>query len=76
MKTRHKLLLETIGGVFDEEEYANWLVTKFSWILPTIVFCGGLVDIFLIWLYMNFGHPWKQILLNENSEKISKDCQT
>ena len=72
---RHKLLLETIGGVFDEEEYAYWLVIKLPWILPTIILCGGLIDIFLIWCYMIFAHPLKQILSSENNLKISEDCQ-
>ena len=73
MKERHELLLVTIGGVFDEEEYAYWLVTEFSWILPTIVFCGGLVDIFLIWCYMKFAHPWKDILSQEKLTQRDKD---
>ena len=42
------MTLRYIGfeGVFYEEEYTFWLVTKLSWILPTIVLCGGLADIF------------------------------
>ena len=73
MKERHELLLETIGGVFDEEEYAYWLVTEFSWILPTIVLCGGLLDILLIGFYMKFAHPWKDILSQEKVTQTSKD---
>ena len=69
MKERHELLLITIGGVFDEEEYAYWLVTEFSWILPTIVLCGGLLDLLLIGFYMNFAHPWKDILSSKQSLK-------
>ena len=69
MKEQHELLLVTIGGIFDEEEYAYWLVTEFSWILPTIVLCGGLLDLLLIGFYMKFAHPWKGILSGEESLK-------
>ena len=69
MKARHQLLLEAIGGVFDEEEGAYLLVTKFSWILPTIILCGGFIDLLLIAFYMKFAHPWKEILVGENTSK-------
>ena len=68
MKDRHILLLGAIG-VFDEEEHAYQLATEFSWILPTVVLCGGLVDILLIVLYMKFAHPWKDILSKEQAWK-------
>ena len=69
MKDRHKLLLEAIGGVFDEEEYAYDLVTELSWILPAVVLCGGLVDLILIVIYMKFAHPWKGILSEDKTSK-------
>ena len=68
MKNRHELLLGAIG-VFDEEEHAYQLATEFSWILPMVVLCGGLVDIPLIVLYMKFAHPWKDILCKEQAWK-------
>ena len=68
MKDRHILLLGAIG-VFDEEEHAYQLATEFSWILPTVVLCGGLLDILLIVLYMKFAHPWKDILSNDQAWK-------
>ena len=68
IKDRHILLLGAIG-VFDEEEHAYQLATEFSWILPTVVLCGGLVDILLIVFYMKFAHPWKDILSKEQAWK-------
>ena len=70
---RHKLLLETIGGVFDEEEYAYRLATEFSWILPTVIIFGGLFDLILIMIYMKFAHPWKDILSQEKVTQRDKD---
>ena len=69
--------METIGGVFDEEEDAYVLVTKFSWILPTIILCGGVIDLLLIIFYMKFAHPWKDILVGENTSQNAtalKEC--
>ena len=71
MKARHKLLLEAIGGVFDEEEYAYLQITKFSWILLTIIICGGVIDLLLIVFYMKFAHPLKDILVGENTSENS-----
>ena len=71
MKERHELLLETIGGVFDEEEYAYLRITKFSWILPTIIICGGVIDLLLVVFYMKFAHPWKDILVGQNTSENS-----
>ena len=70
---RHKLLLETIGGVFDEEEHAYTLATEFSWILPTVIIFGGLFDLILIMIYMKFAHPWKDILSQEKVTQTDKD---
>ena len=72
VKARHQLLLDAIGGVFDEEEQTYLRVTKFSWILPTIILCGGLIDLLLIVFYMKFAHPWKDILVGENTSDDAK----
>ena len=69
MKDRHELLLEAIGGVFDEEEHAYHLASKFSWILPIVVLCGGFIDLIVIVVYMKFVHPWKAII---SEVKVSK----
>ena len=62
VKERHEIILGVSNSVFEEEERAFLLVTKLSWILPTIVLCGGLVDLLLSFVYMKFYHPWKEIL--------------
>ena len=79
MKERHELLLQTLGGSFDEEEHAYRLVTKLSWILPIIVVCGGVLDMIVIFSYMRFAHPWKDILYGEdileNVKKVKEVSQ-
>ena len=71
MKARHELLLGAIG-TFDEEDQAYLLVTQLTWILPTIILCGGLIDLLLIVFYMKFAHPWKDILVGENTSEDAK----
>ena len=61
MNARHKLVKGAIGG-FPEEEYAYWLVNTLSWILPLMIGFGAIVDVLLIYIYMRFAHPWKNIL--------------
>ena len=72
MKERHELLLGAIG-VFKEEEDAYQLATKFTWILPVVILCGGLVDLALIVVYMKFAHPWKVILYKEKVSKTNME---
>ena len=43
MQTQHQFLEETIGTSQDEN-YAFWLVTLLSWLLPTLVIALGLLD--------------------------------
>ena len=49
-------------GVFTEEQQAYDLVMNLSWILPTMVVIGALLDTFFVTVYMEFAHPWKDIL--------------
>ena len=69
---RHELLREALGGVFPEEEYSYKLVSKLSWILPTIVLCAGLVDLIFAIVYMKFAHPWKGIISKEKKPERSQ----
>ena len=76
MKARHELLLETLGEVFDEEEHAYKMVAELSWLLPTIIICGGLLDLLFIVIYMRFAHPWREILYGEKmSEKDDEQAK-
>ena len=43
MRTQHQFLEEAIGTSQDEN-YAFWLVTLLSWLLPTLVVALGLLD--------------------------------
>ena len=61
MNARHLLVKGAIGA-FPEEEYAYWLVNKLSWILPSMIISGAIVDVLLVYIYMRFAHPWKDIL--------------
>ena len=64
VKTRHKLLMGAIG-VLPEEQEAYDLVMKLSWILPTVVLVGALLDAMFVAVYMKFAHPWVGILSTE-----------
>ena len=69
---RHELLLEALGPVFPEEEHSYQLVSKLSWILPTIILCAGLVDLIFVIVYMKFAHPWKDIISKEKKPERSQ----
>ena len=73
MNARH-LLVKGAIGVFPEEEYAYWLVNKLSWIFPLTIVCAAIVDVFLVYIYMRFAHPWKDILFYK--DKKSKTEKT
>ena len=77
VNTRHTLVKGAIGA-FPEEEHAYWLVNKLSWILPLMIILGAIIDGLLVYIYMRFAHPWKNILfykdetskMEENDDKI------
>ena len=56
------MLVKGAIGVFPEEEHAYWLVNKLSWILPLTIVLGAIFDVLLVYVYMRFAHPWKDIL--------------
>ena len=61
MNIRHILVKGAIGA-FPEEEHAYWLVNTLSWILPLMIVLGAIVDVLLVYIYMRYAHPWKDIL--------------
>ena len=61
VNTRHMLVKGAIGA-FPEEEHAYWLVSILSWILPLMIVLGAIIDVLLVYVYMRFAHPWKDIL--------------
>ena len=61
MNIRHILVKGAIGA-FPEEEHAYLLVNTLSWILPLMIVLGAIVDVLLVYIYMRFAHPWKDIL--------------
>ena len=72
VNVRHMLVKGAIG-VFPEEEYAYWMVNKLSWVLPLIIVSGAIIDAFLVYIYMRFAHPWKDILFYK--DKKSKTAE-
>ena len=46
-------------------------MNKLSWILLLIIFLGAIVDALLVYIYMRFAHPWKDILFYK--DKTSKE---
>ena len=56
-------------GVFDEEEEAYQLVIKLAWILPMVVLLGALLDNILVYVYMWFAHPWREILFSKHKKE-------
>ena len=72
MNERHTLVKGAIG-VFPEEEHAYCLVNKLSWVLPLTIICWAIVDILLVYIYMRFAHPWKDILFYK--DKKSKTAE-
>ena len=69
---RHNLLLEALGPVFPEEEQSYYLVSNLSWILPVVVLCAGLIDLALVIVYMNYGHPWRGIISKEKQYEYNQ----
>ena len=67
VNTRHTLVKGAIGA-FPEEEHAYWLVNKLSWILPLTIVFAAIVDVFLVYIYMRFAHPWKDILFYKDKK--------
>ena len=51
-----------------EEEYAYWLVNTLSWIVPLMIVLGAIVDVLLVYVYMRFAHPWKDILFYKDNK--------
>ena len=75
MNTRHTLVKGAIG-VFPEEEYAYWLMNTLSWILPLVIILGAIVDVLLVYIYMRFAHPWKDILFYKDKTSKMEENET
>ena len=72
MNARHTLVKGAIG-VFSEEEYAYWLMNMLSWILPLMIVLGAIMDVLLVYIYMRFAHPWKNILFYKDKTSKMKE---
>ena len=72
VNVRHMLVKGAIG-VFPEEEYAYWVVNKLSWVLPLTIVSGAVIDAFLVYIYMRFAHPWKDILFYKDKKSETEE---
>jgi hypothetical protein len=72
VNVRHMLVKGAIG-VFPEEEYAYWMVNKLSWVLPLTIVSGAVIDAFLVYIYMRFAHPWKDILFYKDKKPETEE---
>ena len=61
VQERH-LTINPVIGSFPKEKKAYETVTLLSWLLPTIVVAGSLVDLGLATAYSLWAHPWAGIL--------------
>ena len=59
--TRHVVHLG-IGQVFPEEDEAASLLLNLSQQMPIIVVASSVLDLFLVFLFQKFLHPWRRIL--------------
>ena len=75
MNSRHTLVKGAIG-VFPEEEYAYWMLNKLSWVLPLTIVSGAIIDAFLVYIYMRFAHPWKDILFYKDKTSKEEENET
>ena len=71
IKDRHILLKGAIG-TFPEEDYAYWLATMLTWVLPLSLLIATIIDATIIYVYMRYAHPWKGILTNGEEEEANK----
>ena len=56
-------------GTFAEEDEAFDLLTRLTWLLPTIIVASAAFDLVLAIVYLKWLHPWK-IILQEVSSHI------
>ena len=49
-------------------EAAYTLLPLLRWALPLAVLLATLLDLLLVWLYISFGHPWSEILVEKKEE--------
>ena len=69
------MLVKGAIGVFPEEEYAYWMLNKLSWVLPLTIVSGAIIDAFLVYIYMRFAHPWKDILFYKDKKSKTEETE-
>ena len=75
VNNRHTLVKGAIG-VFPEEEYAYWLMNTLSWSLPLMIILGAIVDVILVYIYMRYTHPWRDILFYKDKKTMAEETET
>ena len=49
------------------------MVNKLSWVLPLTIVSGAIIDAFLVYIYMRFAHPWKDILFYKDKKSKTEE---
>ena len=71
IRSRHEDLEEAIQ-TSEEEKYAFWLVTLLSWLLPTLVIVGGLLDGLFVFILWKEKQPKEKVDERKAEEKTPK----
>ena len=61
---RHEIIVPAIGA-FQDEENAYQLAKMFLWLPTLMVTLASISDFCLFLLYNRLGHPWKDLLLED-----------
>ena len=51
------------------------MVSKLSWVLPLTIVSGAIIDAFLVYIYMRFAHPWKDILFYKGKKSKTEKTE-
>ena len=62
------------GQVFPEEDEAASLLLNLSQQMPIIVVASSVLDLFLVFLFQKFLHPWRRILAAVILTRLTYNC--
>ena len=48
-------------------------MNKLSWVLPLTIVSGAIIDAILVYIYMRFAHPWKNILFYKDKKSKTEE---
>ena len=74
MRSQHQFLEENIGTSQDEN-YAFWLVTLLSWLLPTLVIALGFLDLLLAYVLSKKKQQKEEDIENQRKTEAEKEAR-